>query len=123
MGALEDILAAIPDLQALILDAGETADLIQPGPLRNPARPAEGHLPGTPNTVPVAVIDYEASEIDGKTIRRGDRLVIMLAADLGGLVPTTSDQVEIDGNAGRIINAAQIRAGGNPVAFELQVRA
>lgn len=64
------------------------------------------------------VRDYRAGQIDGTTIRRGDRELVLDAT----VTPTVDDTVLIDSAYWDIVNVRAINPAGTPVAYFVQVR-
>lgn len=83
--------------------------------------PATGSAPITETTEAVygAAFDYNARDIDGTLIKRGDKRVIMEASDT---VPTSTDTLTIGGVVHSIIEAVPVNPGGVVVIYKVQVR-
>jgi hypothetical protein len=66
------------------------------------------------------VEDYSEREIDGTLIRRGDRIVTLVAGSIGGgQVPTPADKVTIDGDTYELV---AVMADSASATYECQAR-
>lgn len=70
--------------------------------------------------VTLAVLDYDADEVDGTVVRRQDRRVYM-AAD-GATAPTTDDAFVIGGTTFQIVAVQPFTPSGTDVYYEIQAR-
>lgn len=68
-----------------------------------------------------AEFDYPALLIDGTTIQRGDKKII-LAADGMTVEPDADDVVLVGGVVRNVIGVRAVNPAGTPVAYILQVR-
>lgn len=67
-----------------------------------------------------AVFDYTAREMDGTSVRAGDRRVLLSPA--GMVMPRAGDRIEIGGVALVVVTGREINPASTAVMFEAQVR-
>lgn len=88
--------------------------------------PAEGKV--TSSILEVYFIGYQASydiqEIDGSTVIRGDRKVVMPPTDVNNfpLDPDIDDTIENSGDRVTIVSVSKIMSAGNILCYVCQVR-
>jgi hypothetical protein len=70
--------------------------------------------------MPCVIEGYHEREIDGESIRRGDRKVMLAAT---GEAPRTGDRLVIGGRRWVAVDVAAEEPGGLPLFFVVQVRA
>lgn len=73
------------------------------------------------NTLKGIITDYDDDLIDGKTILRGDRLLVVEAN--GTYVPSIDSRVIIDGDEWNIVSIRKARPAAITICFFCQVRA
>ena len=66
-----------------------------------------------------AVFDYNANEIDGDVIQRGD---IRLVMEVTSPVPEVGDTVTVDSIIYRMMNIKTLSPAGTPIIFTVQLR-
>jgi len=87
----------------------------------DPAKPWEGGETLTDHAVTGVVVDYEQGEIDGTTIRAGDRKALVAGSALS-VVPKPGWRV-LDGSASlTVIRVEQVKPGATVLLWTLQVR-
>lgn len=67
-----------------------------------------------------AVFDYSQRDIDGTSVRMGDRRVLL--ATSGMVMPRTGDTITIGSTVLTVVTGREINPAGVPVLFEAQVR-
>ena len=72
-------------------------------------------------TAPAVVVQYEEREIDGSTVKRGDRR-LLISAEALEYTPTTDDRVTISGQEHAIVSVLPVQPGETAIYIELQVR-
>ena len=88
--------------------------------------PVEGKM--TSNVFEVNFVGYQASydiqEIDGSTVIRGDRKVVMPATDVNNypLDPDVDDTIEGSGDKVSIVSVSKIMSAGSVICYVCQVR-
>ena len=70
--------------------------------------------------VSAVVLDYPIKEVDGTSVLRKDKKVLLA---VGVLTPTAKDALLIGGVVHEVIDVKQLSPGGTPVMRTLQVRA
>ena len=65
-----------------------------------------------------AQFGYRASEIDGDTIRRGDRRILLVPA----VAPAVGDVIEIGASRLRVLAVETVAPAGIPVLYKVQGR-
>lgn len=75
------------------------------------------------DTLKVVVEDYKAHEVDGESVRYGDKKVMIPVSDLTNLLePKPGDIIELLATKYRVINVMGISAGDSFAAYSVQVR-
>ena len=98
----------------------------QSGYVRRPTSSGPAHNPtaGTPanHAATFAVVDYNASEVDGSRILATDKRALLAVGTLT-VTPTTTDLlVEADASVYKIVRVSTIKPAGTVVMYDLQVR-
>lgn len=75
----------------------------------------------TDATVKAVVLDYQQREIDGDMVIRGDKRVLIAAADLDS-APAKSDRIIDGGVTYQIENVEIVGPGDTDLLYKLQVR-
>ena len=86
-----------------------------------PWDPASGTQWASDTDVTVAILTYQADEVDGSVITSQDRRVFV-AAD-GSIDIRTSDALVIGGVAFQVLDVTPLSPAGTVVYFEIQARA
>lgn len=77
----------------------------------------------TSDTTKAVVEEYRAHEVDGETIRYGDKKILIPLSDLTNLsAPVPNDTISILGATYRIINVEGVSSGDAIVAYSVQAR-
>ena len=71
-------------------------------------------------TVNVILDDYNRTEVDGTTVQRSDKKVLVDAATV---VPSTADLLVVNGQVMQIVSVKTINPGGVALMYEVQARA
>lgn len=92
----------------------------------DPSTGQTGASSTTDVTVRAIMVDYEADEINGETVIRGDRKVIISAVDSSGdalsIDPDVEDELIGEGADVSVVNVRRIKSRSSILAFECQVR-
>lgn len=108
----------------LLRDLGKTYTLKKAATSAYNTSTGQAAVTNTTSTFTGKMVEYRNNDIDGTTIQRGDRRLLVAAASLtGGVVPDTQDSITGDGNEVNIINVQKIEEGGSVVIYVCQVRA
>jgi hypothetical protein len=90
--------------------------------------PATGAITGGSNadeTVRAVFVSYNANDIDGTLVQRGDRKAI-IAATYGGAAltktPQMDDELRGEGDAVRVVSVQTIKSGSSILAYICQTR-
>lgn len=100
-----------------VADKGQSITLTRNTP--GTFNPATGAVTGdstATETVSAVVSDFRADQIDGSTIQRGDKQLLMTDA------PNLDDSVTIDSLEYQIVDINTISPGGTDVLYKVQVR-
>lgn len=84
--------------------------------------PATGTVSQSTSSFPAVAADfaYELRDIDGTTIQRGDKRMLM-APDVAQ-APANGDVVQVGGESWSVISVDTLAPAGEPVLYTLQVR-
>ena len=89
--------------------------------IRDPTKPWETTATESSESCTAVVIHYDEKLIDGTTIQRGDRQVIVAALGLN-TPPNLNGAAVIDGVRYKIVNVQPLEPGGQALIYTLQVR-
>ena len=91
---------------------------------RSATNPTAGSAPRpTTHSAKGVRIEYKDSQIDDKTILRGDRKVLVMAASISpAVVPLPSDLITIEGETSRIVEDG-VKSDPATATYTCQVRA
>lgn len=90
--------------------------------------PATGAITGGSNadeTVRAVFVSYNAGDIDGTLVQRGDRKAIIAATYSGAAltkIPQMDDELRGEGDAMRIVSVQTIKSGASILAYLCQAR-
>lgn len=115
----ENWLGIAAEVAGALGDVGHTATLLRPGPATGPEW---SPMPGPDIEIPVKLLGdtLGLGLIDGATIQASDRREMMAAE---GTTPTPADKLRIGATTYAIIRAEPYAPGGEPVYFDLILRA
>ena len=104
----------------LVTDKGKTVIIRRPS-TATPVKPYRPVVTDTDHSVQAVVEDFRAQEIDGTTIRTGDRKYLVAASGVD-IVPNASDKV-VDGSIMlEVLSVKNVNPGGIEVIWTLHSR-
>lgn len=114
----------IHDAARRILDANARSTIKLTTTVLGPWNPATQSRPKIPTTYTflATVTDYTEEEINGTSVRTGDRRVLIPAYRLEGKEPNSSDMIEVDGVRMLIVIVKRRGPADNPDFFAIQIR-
>ncbi len=117
----EDWTAIADEVRAALEEVGFAVTLTRKG-ARDPLSPENDPtwLPDTTHTLTVMQDTISLGLIDGTLVRTGDTK-LMVAAE--STAPTTADKITLNGKAREVVIVEPFAPGGQPVYFEVLLRA
>lgn len=112
----------IATARRLIAKNGEPVTYTKVTPGAIAANPTQGRVQTAANHAITAFpFDYALREIDGTLVRRGDRQLLLVSADLP-VEPATGDRVTVDGVVYDVMAVTPTRRAGVDIIHTLQLR-
>jgi len=104
----------------LIADKGQAMTLVSTAPGAYDASTGIAAEVETTSSLDGVVVNYPAREVDGTSVQRGDRKVLLAA---NGVVPKIQDTLIIGGVRNKIIDCKAVSPAGIAVMYTAQARA
>lgn len=122
MTALSDRMESLASRMATKYGAAATLTRRTPSTF-NPATQTDSGATTTTDSVDVVLTDFRAHEIDGDTIRYGDKKILVPKSDLQNLLePKPDDIITVNSTNYRIVNLMGLSGGDRDIGYIVQGR-